>query len=200
MVVIILAIGFIFKDYFNRRQQIPDEEYDPLRAIEHSRSEWWRDLFYAAAITAPAIIIHEMGHKFVAMAFGLVATFKAAYTWLALGIIFKLINFPIIFVPAYVQFPGGSITPFEHFLIAFAGPGMNLIMWLGAGLLVRHFDARQQRPQKRSGRQKSVSWEKYAVPLRIFAKINMFLFFFNLIPIPPFDGYWVFKGLFETFF
>jgi len=30
-------------------------------------------------------------------------------------------------------------------------------------------------------------------------KINLFLFFFNLIPIRPFDGYGVFSNLYAAF-
>jgi len=77
------ALGFIFSGMFQSYSRKHD--YDPLT---HYRSGFdWEAFRFAAYVTAPAIILHEFGHKFVAMAFGVSAVFHAAYTWLAIGVV-----------------------------------------------------------------------------------------------------------------
>ena len=129
---------------------------------------------------APAIILHEFGHKFVAMAFGLQATFHAAYFWLGLGVVLKLMGTGFIFfVPAYVAHSYTNSAVASLF-VAGAGPFVNLAIWLGAT------------GWKKYGKVKS---HKVLSLLHITAKVNMFLFFFNMIPIPPFDGSTFFRAL-----
>jgi len=136
-------------------------------------------------VTAPAIILHEFGHKFVAIAFGATAVFKAAYTFLILGIVMKFLNFGFLFfVPAYVTYSTVGITYFQSALIAFAGPFVNLVLWLGAKLILKKSNLK--------------GWKKQA--LFLTSKVNMFLFIFNMLPIPMFDGFHFFKNLILTFF
>lgn len=178
-VVMSFAVGFIFSGIFKR--PVP-EDYDPLK--EHKYGFQWRDLQFAILIAAPGIIFHELAHKIVALAFGLSATFHAAYLWLGIGVVLKLMNFPFLFfVPAYVSIYGQA-SPLIHSLIAFAGPGTNLVLWLGALFLMKT---------------KMVK-KKYYQALFLTSRINMFLFIFNMLPIPLFDGYTVFQGLIATFF
>ena len=54
----------------------------------------WIDFKYAIYVSAPAIIIHELGHKFVAMAYGYTATFEMFSLGLAIGVVLKLIGSP----------------------------------------------------------------------------------------------------------
>ena len=146
-------------------------------------------LWFAAAVVAPAIIFHELGHKLVAMGYGLPATFHAAYSWLALGIVLKLLNFGFIFfVPAFVSFPA-TVTPLQSSLIAFAGPGVNLVLWLSALALLRY-----PRMARRIGIR-----ERHLPILALTGRINMFLFIFNMLPLPFFDGAKVFSGLLSLF-
>lgn len=133
-------------------------------------------------ITAPAIILHELGHKFVAMAFGLGATFHAAYNWLLFAVFLRLVHFPFLFfVPAYVSITG-TTTPASMALIAFAGPAINLVIW-GMARLIYQF----------------VYIENPIADLsfKIIMKINLFLFILNMLPIPGFDGWKVYSGLIE---
>lgn len=174
-------VGFIFADLFGRLRK-PRKDYDPLIHGPKSGFDWDNFKFAIMAI-APALILHELGHKFVALHFGLAATFHAAYFWLLLGLVLKLMRFHFIFfVPAYVAVIGMA-SPLEHSLIAFAGPLVNMILWLGIAALVKY-----NKIQK-----------KYHHFALITSKVNMFLFIFNMIPIPGFDGSKVFSGLIGAF-
>ena len=177
-VIMTLIVGFIFSDTFRKPVT---EEYDPLKYYKPKL--YLGDFKFAALVTAPGIILHELGHKFVAIAFGMSATFNASYTFLGLGLALKILNFPVFFVPAYVSIIGTG-TPLQSALIAFAGPAVNLILWLGSSLLVKY----------------KLVGNKYSHLFLLTGRINMFLFIFNMLPIPPFDGNQVFMGLIQAFF
>jgi Zn-dependent protease len=140
----------------------------------------WQAFWFATIVTAPALLLHELGHKIVALSFGLTATFHAAYTWLGIAIVLRLVNFPFIFfVPALVSISGNA-TPMQHVLIAFAGPGVNLLLFLIALIVLKTKD----------------NLSNNAIHFWSLTKnINIFLFIFNMIPIPMFDGNTVFVGL-----
>ena len=177
MVIMIAFVGFIFKDVFRRPLQVKDP-------LEYYTKKFTRDNFkFAILVTAPAIILHELGHKFVAISFGLQATFHAAYFWLFLGLLLKMLNFGFIFfVPAFVTYPALS-TAFQTSIIAFAGPFVNLVLWLGSNFAIK----------------KKLFKKKYLSALFLTSKINMFLFFFNMLPIPPFDGFHFFSNIIKLF-
>lgn len=182
IVIMSLAIGYIFHDIFGRAVH-RREGYDPL--THHKRGFDWDSFRFAVLVTAPAVILHEFGHKFVAMSFGFNATFHAAYFWLFVGIMLKLLNFGFVFfVPAYVAYSGGAL-PLQGSMIAFAGPFVNLLLWIIPLVILRQ-----------NLRMKSVVKSF----LFLTSRINMFLFIFNMLPIPPFDGYHVFNGLAAVFF
>ncbi len=172
-----LGIGFIFSDYFKRE---PLEGYDPLKY--YSKPPWWENIKFAALIAAPAIVLHELAHKFVAMSFGAQATLHAPYTMYMVVMLLKLMNFPLIF------FVGGYVshTALPHLpsaLVAIAGPLMNFLIWLGIWLVVRS----------------KFVHKKYYKILEPMAKISLFLCVFNLIPIPGFDGYNFITSVFKAF-
>jgi Zn-dependent protease len=173
IVIMALAIGFMFKDMF----KTPQQDYDPLKPRKDKGNFW-----FAAASVGSSIILHELGHKFIAMSFGLTATFHAAYEFLALGLILKLMNVGLIFfVPAYVSH--GITTPINSAFIAFAGPLVNLLLWAICSIAIR-----QKKVPKKYLR--FVFFTKY---------INGFLFIVNMLPIPGLDGFWVYKGIFSYF-
>ena len=96
----------------------------------------------------------------------------------------KLLNFGFIFfVPGYVTHAAAA-SPLTDAAIAFAGPLLNLILWIGAFILLKT----------------SAVKGKWLIVLEYTKSINMFLFFFNMIPLGPFDGAHVFQGLFEYWF
>jgi len=182
LVIMTAALGFIFKDIFKQPKKT---DYDPL--IHHQKSSKWDDFKFAALVTGPAIILHEMGHKFVAMAMGLKAVFHASYGFLGLGVLLKLLNFNFLFVvPGYVQHVG-EITQLQSSLVAFAGPGVNLLLWIITAVILKTYANHQ-------------TVKKYHKAIFLTSRINMFLFFLNMLPIPPFDGFKVFSGLYHAFF
>ena len=171
VVVMTLAVGYIFMGVFK------------THAIGFDRHTF----LLACLVTAPALILHELAHKFVAIGFGLQADFHAAYFWLILGVVLRLLrsNF-IFFVPAYVSFGSAIVqtTPLMSSAIAFSGPLMNLVLFGISWALLR---------------QKKMKHSTFAF-LYITKQINLFLFVFNMLPIPGFDGLKVYQGLYQTFF
>jgi Zn-dependent protease len=165
LLVMTIGVGFIFMSVF----KVP-------RVLSFD----FKGFLWACLITAPALIFHELAHKFTAIAFGAQATFHAAYSFLALGVVLKLINSPFIFfVPGYVEIPA-SLPPMQTALVALAGPALNGVLWLIARIVVRYV------PLSNRGR---IVWT-------LMRRLNGFLFIFNLLPIPGFDGFTVFKGFF----
>jgi Zn-dependent protease len=177
--VMTLAIGFIFMGVFERafrREALASYKFN------------WEAFKFSCIVTAPAIILHELAHKFVALALGFTATFNASYFGLALGIFLKLIKSPLIFfVPAFVEISCGTasciITPLDSALTALAGPGMNLLVFLVCWLLLK------------KGKYTGMT----AAILLLTKQINLFLFIFNMIPLPGFDGYHVYGNLWRAF-
>lgn len=170
VVIMTVAVGFIFSGFLKFRQ-------------DQSRFDW-QSFKMAVIMTVPAIILHEIAHKFVAIAYGLSASFHAAYFWLAIGLGLSLLNFPFIFfVPAYVSISPGA-TALQTSMIAFAGPALNGLLWLTAYLVLR---------TKKLERRQFIIWH-------MTKQINKLLFFFNMLPLPLFDGFKVYQGLISTFF
>ena len=64
IIIISLALGYIFKDFFRKPAPI---EYDPLTHYKNQRKDNFK---FAILVTAPAVVLHELGHKVVAMIFG----------------------------------------------------------------------------------------------------------------------------------
>ncbi len=183
IVLMSLIIGYIFKDVFAPRLRFatPEEwlkNVTPRRGLG-GLSDYW----FAVLLVAPSIILHEFGHKLVAMWYGLQATFHAAYGWLFIAVLLKtfLPGF-VFFVPAYVSYPGIA-TPFQSGMIALAGPLVNGLLWL----LSRRMLGR------RLGRGEERFW-------LLFRRINGFLFVLNLIPFPGFDGFHVLASLLRILF
>lgn len=173
IVIMTLVLGFVFKDIFKPKKL----DLDPLEQLQN-RSKVSENFKFAMMLTAPAIILHELGHKFVAMSFGLQAEFNAAYIWLGIALVLALMksNF-IFFVPAYVSISPGPKVAMG--LAALAGPLVNATLWLTATLLLKY----------------NLVPVKYQQLMYLTAKINMFLFIFNILPIPGFDGYHVLNDL-----
>ncbi len=96
VVVMTIAVGYIFMHFLKKPVHSPDY-YLKGRGFD------WETFKMACWVTAPALILHELAHKFVALGFGFNAVFHAAYIFLAIGVILRLAgsNF-IFFVPAYV--------------------------------------------------------------------------------------------------
>jgi len=170
IVIMTVVVGYIFMDLFRT---------NTFGFDKHAFQ-------FACLVTAPALIAHELAHKFVAIGFGLNATFHAAYLFLAVGVILKLMRSGFIFfVPGYVSIVGpAAIPPLQGAATAGAGPLLNLVLFAGSALLLR------QKKLKKST----------FIFLQVTKQINLFLFIFNMLPIPGFDGFQFYSGLYEAFF
>jgi Zn-dependent protease len=72
-----------------------------------------------------------------------------------------------------------ATPPLQSAAIAFAGPLVHLVFWTCAALM---------------GRKQGIS-RKFKYTLALVSRINMFLFIFNMLPIPGFDGFQVYSGI-----
>ena len=183
LVLMTVFVGYIFSNIIPARR----ENYDPLVHYKHGFD--FEGLKFAIMATAPAIIVHELAHKFVALGFGLNAVFYAFYRnsfFLMLGvltIVSKLTGFGFMFfVPGFVGI-SGSGTHLQFAFAAFAGPFVNLILWLGSWYILKNRKFKK----------------KNHLLLILTSRINMFLFIFNMLPIPGFDGFNFFSHLIKTF-
>jgi len=184
IIVMTVAIGYIFSKFVKRT---PQEGYDPISY--YKKNPIIEDIKFGAIIAAPAVVLHELAHKFVAMGFGASATLHAPsllgipYGMYLLVIILIHMNFPIFFfVGGYVSHT--ALAPLASSLVAFAGPLSNLIIWGICVSLIKN----------------NLVKRKYYTTLGLMAKLNMFFFVFNMIPIPGFDGSAVLMGLVGAFF
>ena len=183
LIAMTFFVGYIFSGIIPVRR----ENYDPLAHLKKRFD--FEGMKFAVMATAPAIIFHELAHKFVALGFGLDAVFMAFYRnsfTLMLGIfavISKLTGFGfVLVVPGFVSISGPG-THLQLALTALAGPFVNLVLWIGASYLLKtkHYK------------------KKHFLLLSLTSRINMFLFIFNMLPIPGFDGSKVFLELIRVF-
>jgi Zn-dependent protease len=148
--------------------------------------------------TVTGFILHEMGHKFVAVRYGYLAQFRL-WTWgLALALITGLASstggFPILFgapgavyiAPAAAGYYGygyysteyrNKNPEAENLRISIAGPGLNLL-FAAIFLLIFLFAA-----------------DPFLVLIGAYGfGLNAGLGAFNMLPIPPLDGYKIFRS------
>jgi Zn-dependent protease len=189
--VMTVVIGFLFKEFF---RLAPGKDEDILAHYRSpKRFGFGRDFWWACAIIAPSLILHELGHKFTGMAFGLQSTFHAACStaYLAPGgmpvldsvcllsivmVLLKLAGIGVLFIiPGYVVTQGATL--WQHTLIAAAGPAVHLIFWLGTAAYMKSSKRMRKLPERK---------RMYLV---FFRKINMWLFVLNMLPIPILDGW-----------
>jgi Zn-dependent protease len=130
-------------------------------------------LFALSAVTAGVgFLLHELGHKVVAVRFGQQAEFRADYGMLFLALASALAGF--LFAAPGAVYHSGRITKRQHGLVALAGPVVNLglallflPLWLGGGALGSPLVA-----------------EVGSLGLAV----NLLLAAFNMIPFGPLDG------------
>jgi len=188
MIVMTAAVGYLFMDSFKQvgqhLRQHASQAFataEDIMAYYAKPSFDWDAFKLACLVAGPALLLHELGHKFVALAFGLQATFQAAYQFLFLGLLLKVLGVGLVFfVPAYVEVVGAT-TPAISSLVSFAGPGVNLLLAGFAWGLLRF---------GRTSHKERMIWT-------IVLRLNLILFGFNMLPIPLFDGFKVYAGLWE---
>lgn len=176
IIIMSFVIGYIFSDFFKR----PLKDNDP---INYYKKQTWSNIKYAAMIVGIAVVLHEVSHKIVAMAFGAQAVLFAPYGFYLIAIILKLVGFPLIFlVGGFVAH--SALSYGQSATVAFAGPMMNFVLWGGITLAIKK------------------KWiKKKHLPFAYqFSKINLYLGIFNMLPIPGFDGWSVYSNLWRVFF
>jgi len=143
-------------------------------------------IFFAVLI--PSIILHEVSHGWVAKAFGDPTADDAGR--LTLNPLRHIDRFGTIILPALLLLASapafGYAKPVpvnparmsknQNMLTSLAGPGVNIVLAVVAGLALRGFGDVRQEP---SLVLESLFW---------FGVANVVLAVFNLIPVPPLDG------------
>jgi len=149
LLILTVAIGYIFSGYIR----------DPSSRSLYNGFNW-RDFRFALIVSAPGVVLHELGHKFVALILGLGAVFQVWFPGLGIAIFLKLIHSPfLIIAPGFVLI-SGEASPMQTAMMAFAGPLVNVILWGSASLILN-------KAKKLTRRQ--------ATTLYLTKKINLFL-------------------------
>lgn len=162
-------------------------------------------LLQAAALIIPlifAIVFHEIAHGWVALTLGdPTARERKRLTLNPLRHVdpFGTLILPgLLWLTTHTAFGWAKPVPVNKWrlrdprrgmmAVAAAGPAMNLVLAaIGAvllGLLVRY-----------AGSSNAPSLQFLADNFNNFIMINVFLAFFNLLPLPPFDGSHIVEGL-----
>ncbi len=130
-------------------------------------------LFVSLIVTGTAFILHELAHKYSAIYFGAKAQFVKWNAPLIFAIFFAFLVGFVFAAPGAVYIFGKKFTRKENGLVSLAGPFTNIIL---AGLFFLLYTIIQtQNP----------------IVLMIFdfgIVINLWIAFFNLLPIGPLDG------------
>ncbi len=85
-------------------------------------------IVYFIAI-APAFVVHELAHKFMARKYGCWAEFRASPGGLRFGIFLAAISGIVFMAPGAVMVAGNTTKP-QFGKIALAGPVSNVVLWL----------------------------------------------------------------------
>jgi Zn-dependent protease len=161
-------------------------------------------LFAAASWIIPlvfAIVLHEISHGWVALALGdTTARDRGRLTpnpirhadpigTVALPLILAITGAPIFGWAKPVPVDARKLRKPRTYMmvVALAGPAMNLLLAMVAAILAGLLWTTIS--------QGGLVWRFIGLNLVNFVAINIFLALFNLLPIPPFDGGHVVRGL-----
>ncbi|OYT51236.1 MAG: metalloprotease [Desulfurococcales archaeon ex4484_204] len=140
-------------------------------------------LAVSAVAVATAFVFHELAHREVARRYGLVARYRAWYTGLAIALALALITAKLWGLPIVLAAPGAVVIyayygippPDVEFRVSIAGPLTNLVIGLGLSIASKFL---------------SPPASYYT---DFIGSVNIWLAFFNLLPIPPLDGFKVMR-------
>ncbi len=156
VVVLTLAFAIVFSQWFPAIYETTLENF----------IAW---LMICAVVVLTGFVLHELGHKFAAQAYGAWAEYRMYPKGLALALLVAFLGF--IFAAPGAVYIQGIISKKQNGIISVAGPAVNLVVgilaltaaWAFAGGMV-------------------------AFVLLMLARVNLILALFNLIPFPPLDG------------
>ena len=123
----------------------------------------------SALLVSTGFLLHEFAHKFVAQRYGAWAEFRMYPAGLMMALMFSFFGF--LFAAPGAVYINGRIDDRMNGKISVAGPLVNIIIG-GIAMTVAY-----------TVTDDLIGWIAYW-----FAFFNMFLAFFNLLPIPPMDG------------
>lgn len=136
----------------------------------------------ASLLVASSLVIHEIGHWAAA------ARVNVPILEFSLGLgprLFRLGRFSVrlfpigaALLPDPVRFQ--ALAPRHHLVIALAGPVASLAAWAAFSLAAGELTGKGQQA------------------LSMLADLNFMLFAFNLLPIPPLDGWLALSALADT--
>ncbi len=120
-------------------------------------------------------VIHELAHRWTARRYGCIAFYRAWYPGLLIALLIAIAtmgNFVFI-APGAVMIFSPWLSPSLEALIALSGPYANIAIAIISMILVVITNR---------------------IEMQIITNINIWLAFFNLLPIPPLDGYKALRG------
>ena len=127
----------------------------------------------SALLVITSFIPHEMAHKWVAQKYGAWAEFRMYPAGLMMAIVFSFFGF--LFAAPGAVYINGNINVEKNGKISIAGPLTNLVIGAIAMVLCH------------------VTTGLWSDIFGLFAWLNVFLAFFNLLPINPMDGSKIYK-------
>ncbi len=120
-------------------------------------------------------VVHELAHRWSARRYGCIAFYKAWYPGLLTALLIAIAtrgNFVFI-APGAVMIFSPWLSPSLEASIALSGPYTNIAIAIVFMVLTNITNR---------------------IELQIIAYVNTWLAFFNLLPIPPLDGYKALRG------
>jgi Zn-dependent protease len=123
----------------------------------------------SAFVVLAGFLLHELGHKFVAQRYGAWAEFRMYPLGLMLAVMMSI--FGVLFAAPGAVYIAGRVTKKQNGLISLAGPIVNLA--IGGTFLIASL----------------LTTGDVTIVLSLIAVMSLFLAGFNLLPIPPLDGY-----------
>jgi len=124
-------------------------------------------------IVGSSFIFHELAHRTVARYFGAYSEFRAWFDGLIFALILKILLGFTFIAPGAVYIFKEYLTPKENGIIAISGPLSNILLAVIFSVL-------------------SIFTPPFTLVhlvLSYGAYINLYLAAFNLLPIPPLDGF-----------
>lgn len=119
-------------------------------------------------------LLHELAHKFVAQKNGAWAEFRSFPMGLAVALFFSVLG--VLFAAPGAVYIQGMISKKQNGHISIAGPVTNLVLGTGFILIAQLFGN-----------------DLIGYGLYLVGSINLLLAVFNLLPVPPLDGYKVLR-------
>ncbi len=156
VVVLTVAFAIVFMQW-----------YDLPEATALGEFATW--LIICFVIVLAGFVFHELGHKFVAQAYGAWAEYRMYPQGLGLALVVSLLGF--IFAAPGAVYIQGMISKRQNGMISVAGPMVNLVVGIIA-LLVASL----------------LNGGMLEFAFLMLARISLILALFNLIPFPPLDG------------